>query len=166
MTSDRKKTPLRDLLTYGGSRAVRLDDCDYGADVDIHVTLCAECGKPFERPETARLVCDNVEYYRTKLGYRLYGYCLMPDHLHVLLSPTDSRVPVSRWLREFKSFTTNRNQKANGEPHLWQRSAHDHICRKAEAADAVLRSIVENPLRAALVERWRDWPWTKVFIEL
>ncbi len=166
MTPDRKQTPLRDLTTYGGSRAVRLDDCDYAADVDIHVTLCADCGRPFEHAGNAQLVCENVEYYCTKLRYRLYGYCLMPDHLHVLLSPADSRVPVSRWLREFKSFTTNRYMKTAGRAVLWQRSAHDHICRKAETAETVLRYIVENPVRAGLVARWQDWLWTKVLIEL
>jgi REP element-mobilizing transposase RayT len=166
MTPNRKKTPLRDLTTYGDSRAVRLDGCDYAANVDVHIALCADTGRPFEHRGTARLVCENIEYYCTKLGYRLYGYCLMPDHLHVLLSPAGSCVPLSRWLREFKSFTTNRYTKSTRQPVLWQRSAHDHVCRKAETAETVLRYIVENPVRAGLVKRWQDWLWTKVFIEL
>ena len=60
MTSDRKKTPLRDLTTYGDGRAVRLDDCNYSADVDIHVTLCVDCGRPFEGADIARMVCEWV----------------------------------------------------------------------------------------------------------
>ncbi len=166
MTIDRRKTPLRDLATYADSRAVRLDECDYSADVDIHVTLCADRGRPFEHADIARLACENVEYYCEKLGYRLYGYCAMPDHLHVLLSPAASGVPLSRWLREFKSFTTNKHQKMTGNARLWQRSANDHVCRQGETAETVLRYIVENPVRAGLVEQWQDWPWTKVFIKL
>jgi len=166
MREARKKTPLRELRTYAGSRAARHPDCDYVGDIDVHLTLCADCGTPFENEAIARMVCNNVEFYCRKLAYRLYGYTLMPDHLHVLLTPGDSDKPLSYWLDVFKSYTTNQYMKAGSRPPLWQRSAHDHICRREETAERVLEYIVNNPVRAALVEGWQDWPWTKVFIEL
>jgi putative transposase len=166
MQSDRRKTPLRDLRTYSASRAPRLDECDYTADIDVHLTICADRGRPFDDPRVAAMVCEAVEYYATKLGHRLYGYCLMPDHLHVLLSPGSSGVSVLEWSRQFKSLTTSKYRKQTTTPVLWQRSAFDHVCRKAETAEAVLGYIIENPCRAGLAERWQDWPWTKVFIAL
>ncbi len=90
----------------------------------------------------------------------------MPDHLHVLLSPTASDKPIQLWLREFKSFTTNRFQKLVGQRVLWQRSAYDHVCRDGETAENVLAYVVNNPIRNELTERWQDWPWTKVFIQI
>ncbi len=113
-----------------------------------------------------RLICDNIEHYSNELGFRLFGYCLMPDHLHVLLSPSRSGKSMDVWLQRFKSFTTNRYVKTGGRPPLWQRSAYDHVCRKGEAAEVVLRYIVENPIRKGLVETWPAWPWARVFIEL
>lgn len=166
MRQNRKKTPLRELTTYGNSRAVRYPDCDYSGKIDVHLTICADRGEPFRDEALARVVCENVEFYSTKLGYRLYGYCLMPDHLHVLLSPTTPGKPIRLWLREFKSFTTNRFQKIAGRRVLWQRSAHDHVCRDGETAENVLTYIVNNPVRNGLIEHWRNWPWTKVFIEM
>jgi REP element-mobilizing transposase RayT len=166
MRLPRSKTPLRDLTTYGTGRAVRLPDCDYAADIDIHVTLCADHDGLFQNDAVAAMVCENVEFYCRKLAYRLYGHCLMPDHLHVLLSPAASGVSLARWLDSFKSYTTNRFMKMGERPPLWQASANDHICRKAETAETVLRYIVENPVRAGLVERWQDWPWTRAFIEI
>jgi len=165
MPQSRRNTPLRDLTTYGRSRAVRLADHDYAGDADIHLTIHAEEGTQPTESATAEMICDSIEFCSSKLRYRLYGYALMPDHLHVLLSPAESTVPLRDWLRDFKSFTTNQHLKRLGMP-LWQRSASDHVCRTAETAEVVLAYIVDNPVRAGLVERWQDWPWTKVFIEI
>jgi len=166
MRSDHNRIPLRDLRTYSASRAVRHQDCDYSGNIDVHLTVCARRTDAFTAVETARLVCENVEFYCSNLGFRLYGYCLMPDHLHVLLSPAESRISVGTWLRQFKSFTTRQHQLRTGNAELWQRSAHDHVCRTEETAEHVLTYIVNNPVRAGLVQRWQDWPWTKVFVDL
>jgi len=157
---------VEDLTTYRRTHAVRLPDFDYVGDADIHLTICAQTGAPFRDDTLAALVCENVEFYCRRLGYRLYGFCLMPDHLHVLFSPASSDKPLEDWLRDFKSFTTNRFIKTTGKARLWQESGHDHVCRTEETAEKVLLYIVNNPVRAGLVERWEDWPWTKVFIPL
>jgi REP element-mobilizing transposase RayT len=158
--------PIRDLRTYGASRAVRHPDCDYAGDVGIHLTICAVAGEPFRTEAVAHLVADSVETCSRLLDYRLYGYCLMPDHLHVLLSPARSGVAMAEWLRRFKGFTSKEYGKLGGKPPLWQRSAYDHVCREGETAERVLAYIADNPVRAKLVENWRDWPWTRVFIEI
>ena len=161
-----KDIPLRDLRTYDRSRAVRLPDCDYAGDEIIHMTLCADRDNPFAEARVATNVIASVEKCCRLCGYDLFGYCLMPDHLHVLLSPGVSGRPISDWLRRFKSFTTNEYAKLGGQAPLWQRSANDHVCRKTETAETVLTYIVNNPVRAELVERWQNWPWTRVFIEM
>jgi REP element-mobilizing transposase RayT len=163
--------PLQDerrqrFATWGRSRAVRHPDFDYASDAVIHLTLCATDGTPFTDPRVARLVCESVEFRCNKHGYRLLGYCLMPDHLHVLLSPADSGIGIGVWLQRFKSYTGHEYARLGGQPPLWQRSAFDHICRQEETAEKLLTYIVNNPVRAGLVERWQDWPWTKVFIEM
>ena len=166
MKNPRSHTPLRELKTYGRSRAPRHADCTYAADELIHVTICAFDGKPFDDAATAKFVCENVEFYCEKLRYRLYGYCLMPDHLHVLLSPNDSGIEVSAWLNRFKSYTTHLFMKQTRRARLWQKSAYDHICRGGETAESALAYIVDNPVRAGLVKCWQEWSWTKVFIEV
>ena len=166
MRPQRKKTPLRDLTTYGLSRAVRHPDCSYTADELIHATICADAGAPFTAPQLNRLVCDSVDFYCKQLRYRLFGYCLMPDHLHALLSPQNSGNPFALWLYKFKDYTGRMYGNGGGKPPLWQRSAHDHVCRDGETAENVIAYIVNNPVAAGLVERWPDWPWTKVLIEL
>ena len=166
MRRRRENTPLRDLRTYGSTRAVRLPDCDYSGDIDIHLTLRADRMAPFKHRDLAQMICKNVEFYCRRLRYTLYGYCLMPDHLHVLLSPAGSGTALSRWLDSFKSYTTHESMKLGRRPPFWQRSGNDHICRAAETAEKVLAYLVENPVRAGLAERWEGWPWTKVLMEI
>jgi putative transposase len=154
------------LKAYGRSRAVRHPDCDYASDVSIHLTLCADRGRPFDDAKLATMVCDSVERCSELCRYSLIGFTLMPDHLHVLFSPADSGIALDRWMGRFQSYTTNESVKLGGRAPLWQRSGNDHVCREEETAETVLMYIVNNPVRAGLVERWQDWPWTRVFIKL
>ncbi|HWL95268.1 MAG TPA: transposase [Phycisphaerae bacterium] len=164
---DRKqRRQLSHLRTFGRARAVRWDRCKYDGNSNIHVTICADRGAPFHERELARLVCDSVECCSKLREYRLYGFCLMPDHLHTLLSPGGSGVNLGQWLDSFKSFTFHEYVKLGGTAPLWQRSAHDHVCRDAETAENVLRYIVNNPVRRGLATHWREWEWTRVFIEV
>lgn len=163
---NRGRISPRDLRTYGRSRAPRLPDCDYAGEETVHLTICAAGGRAFGLPRVAAAVADSVEYYARRFGYRLYGYTLMPDHVHVLLSPDASGVPIPKWLQAFKSYGGHQYVRLGYPAPLWQRSARDRVCRRNETAQHVLVYIVNNPVRAGLVERWQDWPWTKVFIEL
>ncbi|HKQ48498.1 MAG TPA: transposase [Phycisphaerae bacterium] len=161
---DRRK--IEDLRTHGRSRAVRWDRYNYRDDAVIHITNCADRGAPFSDAGVAKMTADSVIRCCELRMYRLFGFCLMPDHLHTLLSPGDSGCPLAQWLDAFKSFTGHEFVKLGGVPPLWQRSCYDHVCRDGETAENVMRYIVNNPVRKGLVEDWRDWPWTRVFIEI
>ncbi|MGB4258035.1 MAG: transposase [Phycisphaerae bacterium] len=100
------KRILSDYRTYGRSRAVRLEGFDYSSDAPIHLTFWAPATSLLQ-PELAQVICNSVETCSRKMGYMLYGYCLMPDHLHVLVSPAASGRAIEHWLRDFKSYTTN-----------------------------------------------------------
>ena len=153
--------------TWGRGRAVRLPDPNlYASDVPIHFTIGANNGAPFNDAMIAAMVCNSVQKSCELLHFRLFIYCLMPDHLHVVISPAESRTPASEFLRKLKSFTTRQYQLRAGESHLWQNSAFDRVIRPHEDIQAIVRYIAANPVRRELVKCWTDWPWTKVFIDL
>jgi REP element-mobilizing transposase RayT len=124
------------------------------------------CKSPVNDKEIATVICQSIEETTRILNYKLYGYCVMPNHVHILLSPAESGISVGRWLQKFKSFTGHVYAKRNNGLNLWQRSAYDHICREHETAEAVLRYIVNNPVRVGLVDDWTKWLWTRYFIEI
>ena len=86
-------------------------------------------------------------------------YCVMPDHTHLIAVAPDG-VDVAAFMYHFKraaGFACNRLLGWQGP--FWQRSYHDHVIRKEEDLDAVRRYVLENPIRAGLVEEPEDYPF-------
>jgi REP element-mobilizing transposase RayT len=88
--------------------------------------------------------------------------CLMPDHLHWLLTDASQAVEV---LRDFKSYSTWLFKQAGYRCQLWQRSFWDHVVRRGESLDNVVRYIVDNPVREGLVTEREDYPYWVVRVE-
>jgi REP element-mobilizing transposase RayT len=89
---------------------------------------------------------------------KLFAFCLMPDHLHLLVSPREGSLIdlISRW----KSFSANRLRQKGLNSRCWQRSFYDHALRKAEEVKSTAEYIVNNPTRAGLVSHWQDYAYS------
>ena len=85
-------------------------------------------------------------------------YCLMPTHLHLMVSP--GLRPLIDFLGEFKKKSADLARETRGITKLWQRSFFDHRLRSDESAAEQLDYIRANPVRAGLVTNPNDWPWT------
>ncbi len=82
--------------------------------------------------------------------------------MHLLLSPGDSGLSLSKIIQVFKSITT-RKHKANGVKNLlWQTYFYDHIVRKEEDLNNIARYILENPVRKGIVNDWRDYAFCEL----
>jgi len=115
--------------------------------------------RPFTScPSLAAQAVESLTYYRRQGKWLLFAYCLMPDHLHLLVTP-EGGVNLSIVLGQYESFVTRSAWGYGIVGALWQRSFHDHILRKQEAAAEVVAYILNNPVRGGLVEQWEDWPW-------
>jgi len=87
----------------------------------------------------------------------IYVYCLMPDHVHLLVG-VSPRLPLPRFVQQWKSlcYRARRNQ---GEPDgFWQRGYFDHAIRRDEDLQAAADYILQNPVRAGLVDDFRCYP--------
>jgi len=143
---------------------VRLASHDYASATPLHVIICTCDQEQVLTGSLAKRVSQSIEKTSELLGYELYAYCVMPDHVHVLLSPARSEAPLREWLRKFKSFTTRQYQCTAGKARLWQRSAFDRVLRTNEPVNKVAGYIACNPERKGLVECWTEWPYSKVFV--
>ncbi|MGD9368203.1 MAG: transposase [Desulfobacteraceae bacterium] len=87
-----------------------------------------------------------------------FAYCLMPDHLHLLVSPRQGSLIdlISRW----KSFSANRLRQKGLASRCWQRGFYDHALRREEEVKSTAEYIVNNPIRAGLVRHWQDYPYS------
>jgi putative transposase len=91
--------------------------------------------------------------------FELYGYCLMSNHFHLLLRPCGA--PVSRIMQSLLVSHTQRYHKHHRSGgHVWQGRFKSPVIQDDEHLLTVLRYIEANPLRARLVERAEDYPWS------
>lgn len=91
-------------------------------------------------------------------GVRLYAGGLMPDHLHLLLSPSEA-LSIIRLLQDSKSRSTRVAWGFGLVGRIWQSSFYDHFLRTDEDIQVAVQYILNNPVRASLVEAWRDYPF-------
>ena len=107
-------------------------------------------------------VCDDVlrQILRTASDFDVVVnvHCLMPDHVHLLVEGGSDKADVSKFVHQAKQRTGFGFAQRHGT-RLWQPSFYDHVLRDDEAALSVARYIIENPVRAGLVESPRDYPF-------
>lgn len=131
------------------------------------ITICAYKNlQPFTNPSLNRLVIDTLQNEQTKYTCSVYTYCLMPDHLHFLISPSLDGSSVIDFTNQFKGKTTNLSWKSGWHGKLWQPRFCDHIVRAEEDLRAIAVYIHANPVRKSLVSFPDDWPWSGCFTPL
>ncbi len=122
----------------------------------IHRMLDAGHGKSYLRdPLVAEIVAGALRYFEGK-RYKLHAWCVMPNHVHVIVEPSGAYTLTSI-LHSWKSFTGHRICKLLSIPHLWQPEYYDRIVRDEIEYLRTMKYVVDNPIRAGL-ENW-EWVW-------
>jgi putative transposase len=105
--------------------------------------------KPFFRHERwARLMLATINRY-TGTGYELHAFVVMPDHLHLLITPLESVEKALQLIKGGFSFRAKRELQWKGE--IWQTGFTDHRIRDEEDWQKHLAYIQNNPVNAHLV---------------
>ncbi len=110
--------------------------------------------------------------------YHLHAYCLMSNHVHLLIDQQDIPDPpprqdgkhytaLSRAMRQLKSKSGYACMQLLGlQGDFWQHESYDHVVRNEKEYEQILAYILNNPVKAGLVEDWQQWPYTYVNPEL
>ena len=93
---------------------------------------------------------DVLVHYREQMRYVLHEFVIMPDHLHLLLTP-EANVTLERPLQLIKGGFSYRLGKAKRGP-VWQESFTNHRIRDQHDYERHAGYIRMNPVRARLVE--------------
>ena len=111
------------------------------------------------QPRIATLVRDALQHFDGE-RYHLHAWVLMPNHVHVLLTPTGS-FGVGNIVRAWKSFTAKAaNQILNRTGQFWQADYFDRAVRDERHFAAAVAYIEGNPARAGLCGQDGAWPWS------
>ena len=104
----------------------------------------------FVKTAHAELLLKTLFHYRDHGRYRLHGFAIMPEHLHVLLSPASDQT-IERCAQCIKGgFSHELRAIYAGE--VWQTGFHDHRIRNVEDYCNQLTYIAKNPERRGLAD--------------
>jgi REP element-mobilizing transposase RayT len=85
-------------------------------------------------------------------------YVIMPDHVHFFVRRPDD-LELGRWLGMLKQALAKQIAPA-GTLTIWQRGFFDHVLRNDESYAQKWNYVRENPVRAGLVTKADDWPYS------
>lgn len=103
-------------------------------------------------------VLDHFLAIAQRERFAILAYCFMPDHVHLLATGTSIDANFVRFMNAAKQQAGYWYLRRSG-CRLWQKGYYDHILQDGESTSAVIRYIVENPVRAGLVRSPHDYPF-------
>jgi putative transposase len=145
------------------------------------VTFCCYHRRPLLTTDASRLIFElALERVRRSFGLHVYGYVVMPEHVHLLVSepqrdasrggtaplkPKDGLngppVPQNTLACALKSLKQGVSRRLIGDAeHFWQKRYYDFNIRDYAQFVEKLRYIHRNPVKAGLCERPEDWEWS------
>jgi REP element-mobilizing transposase RayT len=129
------------------------DECDAGRGRCI-----------LRQPLAARIVQETLRFDHGR-RYTLHAWVVMPNHVHVLLTPLEG-VSLEEILRTQKSISSTKINKLLGESgRLWQPDYFDRLIRDEDHFAGVIHYIHWNPVKAKLCSDSADWPWSSAYRE-
>ncbi len=92
-------------------------------------------------------------------GTAIWAYCLMPNHVHFIMTPTKADGLRAAFAQAHRRYTSMIHARMKWTGHLWQGRFASTAMDEPHLYEAI-RYVVLNPVRAGLVERASDWPWS------
>jgi REP-associated tyrosine transposase len=112
-------------------------------------------------PLLRALFLETLEKTRQKFSLRVYGYVVMPEHVHLLLSePASGTLAGAIHFLKLSSAKQKESDEQKATGHFWQKRYYDRNIRSYSDFTEKLRYIHRNPVKRGLCENAEDWPWS------
>src|SRR5437660_463796 len=115
----------------------------------------------FSREVWAKLLINTLYHYRGS-AYFLHEFAVMPDHIHVLLTPITSLKKAVQFIKGGFSYRAKKELGSNLE--VWQKGFSDHRIRDAKDYAEHILYIRQNPVRARLCEIAEEFPYSSAHV--
>lgn len=113
-----------------------------------------------ENEDYERYLADLREL-KDAFGVKVYAYCLMTNHVHLLLAPDESVTGLSQLMKTLSArMTRYRNRLEHRSGTLWESRFKSSLVQSDAYLLACSRYIELNPVRARLVRRAAEYPWS------
>jgi putative transposase len=112
------------------------------------------------QPEVASVIVTALHAGDRQFGrYQLHSFVVMPNHVHLLITP---HVLACRLIGPLKGFTAHEANDilARSGRRFWQDESYDHLVRSNAEFDRIRAYIENNPVKAGLVTTSEEFPWS------
>jgi len=107
-------------------------------------------------PEVAQIVVEAIE---AADGHQPHAWVIMPNHVHLLMTPSKNVPEVMRRLKGVTARYANQYLKREGQS-FWQHESYDRLVRNIDEFDKITRYILWNPVKAGLASSPDDFEWS------
>ncbi len=126
------------------------------AIADRYLDRTVDGPKHLADPPAAEIVEESIRSGSGVL-YDLFAWCIMSNHVHVLLTPRVELQEITKAIKGSTSFQINGLHGARGRV-FWQDESYDHWVRDEEEMFRIIHYIEHNPVAALLCQRPEAWP--------
>jgi putative transposase len=113
----------------------------------------------FPTPGDYETYLHRLAVYRVRYAVTLHAYCLMPNHVHLVLRTADGS--LARFMQSLQQSYTQRFNHRHGQVgHVFQGRYKAFVCATEEYLLTLVRYVHLNPVRAGLVTRPGDYPYS------
>jgi REP element-mobilizing transposase RayT len=118
------------------------------------------CGECLLRIREHAEAVESCLFHSDGTRYRLIEWCVMPNHVHVLIEPL-SGTTLGEIVRTWKTFSAKQiNQAMKRAGPVWAADYHDRYIRDMRHFEAAKDYIRRNPVKAGLCTSPEKWPWS------
>ena len=132
---------------------------DYIGVYAYFLTFCTfQRNRLFISAEPVTIVHEQILLICALQEFQIDAYCYMPDHLHLVVTAKCSDSDLKQFVARAKQAAGFYFKKAT-QRKLWQRFGYERVLKNNNEKIAFIRYVVQNPLRAELVESPLDYPF-------
>ncbi len=144
--------PYKNNMDIKYKKRIRLKYFEYKGCYRYFVTICTYDKKAvFTDKSVVVTLLDVLSTQSKAYGFKIWAYCFMPDHLHLLIEGEESDSDMKKFISSYKQQTGYYYKKENGS-RLWQINYYEHVLRSVEDTKTVADYIFANPVRKGIVE--------------
>jgi putative transposase len=115
----------------------------------------------FVEPDDYQRYITDLRELKDAFGIKVYAYCLMTNHVHLLLAPDESVSGLSQLMKTLSARTTRyRNRLEGRSGTLWESRYKSSLVQTDAYLLSCCRYIELNPVRAGMVADAADYPWS------
>ena len=128
-------------------------------------TMVTKNRKPFFLdPSSCELFMAGVEKVKSRYSFELDAYCILPDHIHLLVSLTKGVSNYSNIIKELKRSVTMSIRNHFNQPELviWQNRFWEHTIRDERDMQTHYDYIHYNPVKHGYADSVDQWKWSSI----